>query len=95
MACEGVEGVGRMDRDRADRAIAHESVSRNAGAACGWYVAGRSPVGGPLGGGPRHASVYPPNKLPQQKGFHPLFASIEFYMFLALGCYCWIKGVQI
>ena len=94
-----------MDRGRADRAIAHESVSRNAGVACGWYAAGRSPVGGPLGGGPRHASVYPPNKLPPQKGYPPMFASFDTLMFgiligIGIGVTivflgCWIKGVQI
>ena len=94
-----------MDRDRADRAIAHESVSRNAGVACGWYVAGRSPVGGPLGGGPRHASVYPPDELPPQKGYPPMFASFDTLMFgiligIGIGVTivflgCWIKGVQI
>ena len=67
MACEGGRGVGRMGRGRTSRAIAHGPVSRDADAPCGWYTAGRSPVGGPLGGGPRHASVYPPNKLPPQK----------------------------
>ena len=65
MACEGGRGVGRMGRGRTSRAIAHGPVSRDADAPCGWYTAGRSPVGGPLGGGPRHASVYPPNEPPK------------------------------